>query len=86
MIEHRSIRLIAEDIIKDWGPTKINYAALPYLQAMQNLSSISDRYFYDSAEEVVRYFLCNATTWRGEKARAIKLELNQMLKNKAESK
>jgi len=26
------------------------------------------------------YFLSNATTWRGEKAKAIKSELNKLLK------
>jgi len=31
---------------------------------------------------IVRYFLSNATTWRGETARRIKAELKQMLKQK----
>lgn len=73
----RPIHAIARDIQRDW--TKPNYAAVPYLQAMRALESISDRFHYDSAESVVRYFLANAGQWRGDKAREIKAELKAML-------
>jgi hypothetical protein len=46
---------------------------------MQTLTSIGDNYYYDSADTVVRYFLANANTWRGQKARDIKAELKAML-------
>ena len=46
-----------------------------------SLEKITDNYYLDSAESVVRYFLANAGTWRGEVARRIKAELKEMLKN-----
>ena len=46
---------------------------------MRALDSISDKYYYDDAESVVRYFLANAGQWRGDKAREIKAELKAML-------
>jgi hypothetical protein len=73
----RPLYVIARDIARDWS--KPNYAAVPYLDAMCGLSNISDRYYYDSAESVVRYFLANAGQWRGDKAREIKAELKAML-------
>jgi hypothetical protein len=47
---------------------------------MEKLYSIDDRYYLDSAREVVLYFLANANTWRGETARRIKAELKDMVK------
>jgi hypothetical protein len=46
---------------------------------MRSLHSLTDRYYYDSAESVVRYFLANAGQWRGPVAREIKAELKAML-------
>ncbi len=74
----RSISTIARDIRRDW--IKPYFGAVPYLDAMQSLNAISDAYYYDSADSVVRYFLANATAWRGETARTIKAELKAMLK------
>jgi hypothetical protein len=73
----RPLHAIAREIQRDWA--KPNFAAVPYLQAMRALDSISDKYYYDDAESVVRYFLSNATSWRGDKAREIKAELKAML-------
>ena len=73
----RSISAIARDIKKDWK--KPNYAALPYLMAMQDINTITEDYGADTARSVVIYFLGNAQTWRGEKAREIKKELNNLL-------
>jgi len=75
----RSIETIANEIRKDWG-VKVNYAAKPYLQAMYGLNSISDNYGCDSAKSIIAYFLCNASSWRGETAKRIKKELNAMIK------
>lgn len=75
----RPLHEIAKDIIADWKP--INPAARPYVYAMMNLTLMTDMYGHDSGSYVVNYFLGNAGTWRGEKARAIKLELNKMIKN-----
>jgi hypothetical protein len=35
---------------------------------------------FDTARSVVLYFLSNATTWRGPKAKEIKKELKAMMK------
>lgn len=69
---------IAADIRKDWG-AKVNFAAKPYLDAMASLNSIEDNYEWDSGSTIVRYFLSNASTWRGETAKAIKKELKSMV-------
>jgi hypothetical protein len=75
-IEKRSIRAIALDIRKDW--VKVNYAAKPYLDAMLELDSINDKYYEDSAKSVVLYFLSNASSFRGERAKALKTELKAL--------
>lgn len=74
----RSLSNIANDIRKDW--TKPYFGAVPYLDAMETLNTIRDSYYYDDASDIVRYFLSNATSWKGETARAIKAELKSMLK------
>jgi hypothetical protein len=74
----RSINAIARDIADDW--VKPNFAAVPYLDAMQVLEDLNDKFYCDSASMIVRYFLSNATTWKGDTARAIKAELKAMLK------
>lgn len=70
---------IARDIRRDWG-SKVNFAAKPYLEAMQSLDSISDQYGADSGRSIVAYFLSNASSWKGETAKAVKKELNKRLK------
>ena len=75
----RELHVIALEIQKDWGE-KVKYSAVPYLNAMKQLRSINDDYYYDSAASIVRYFLSNASGWRGEKAKAIKAELKGMLR------
>lgn len=62
------------------GENPIPNSAKPYLAAMTNLETLSDKYGHDSAREIVLRFLCNAQMWRGETARRIKKELNTMLK------
>ena len=76
-MQNRPLYTIAAEIRSDWK--KVNYAAVPYLEAMQQLNSIEDNFILDSARSIVRYFLSNATTWRGEKAREIKAELKAMV-------
>lgn len=72
-INHRSLSVIARDIKTNWP--KVNYAAQPYLDAMFSLDKITDKYYLDSAHSIVVYFLANAGTWKGDKAKAIKAEL-----------
>lgn len=73
----RSINTIAREIKRDWA--KPYFGAVPYLDAMLSLDSVSDKYGWDSGESIVRYFLANAGTWRGETAKRVKAELKGML-------
>ncbi len=75
----RPLHEIAAEIRKDWG-SKVNFGAVPYLAAMSGLDSISDNYGCDPADHIVRYFLSNASTWRGDVARRVKAELKAMLR------
>lgn len=72
----RSLSVIASEIRSDW--TKPYFGAVPYLNAMRSLNNINDSYGMDSAKSIVLYFLSNAQTWRGFKAKEIKAELKQM--------
>jgi len=74
----RPLSVIAAEIRRDWK--KVNYAAVPYLDAMASLADVDEAYGADRARDVVACFLSNAGTWRGEVARHIKKELNGMLK------
>jgi len=77
-MQERPLSEIAAAIRKDWAD--VNYAAAPYLDAMDTLDSINDNYFQDTAKSVVAYFLCNAEGWGGAAAKEIKLELNGLIK------
>ena len=79
--EKRPIREIANDIRKDWSKIGkgVSPHAKPYLDAMLTLNSIEDRYFMDSADSIVRYFLSNAQHYRGDTAKALKAELKSLL-------
>jgi hypothetical protein len=74
----RALKEIAAEVRTDWA--KPYFGAVPYLDAMSTLDRISDDYGLDGAEEIVLYFLSNASTWRGETARRIKAELKAMVK------
>ena len=73
----RSLHVIAADIRATWP--KVYFGAVPYLDAMRTLDSMSSRYGEDDARSIVAYFLANAGTWRGDDARRIKAELKGML-------
>ena len=77
---YRLISKIANEIRKDWKNP--NYAARPYLDAMNCLDEMSDYFYNDSAQSVILYFLSNASTWRGDTAKRIKSELKAMVANK----
>jgi len=72
---------IAWEIREDYASKgkDVHPYAKPYVDAMASLNDISDNYYYDSADSIVRYALSNLGTWRGEKAREIKAELKAML-------
>ena len=69
----RKIYEIAQDIRDDWR--SVNYAARPYLDALEELALPTDNYIFDSGKDIAIRFLCNATTWRGDTARRLKAEL-----------
>jgi len=77
-----SISQIAGEIRRDWSKKGkgVNYAAKPYLEAMNSLESLDDMFYHDSGRSVVLYFLSNARSWRGDTAKAVKAELNKRLK------
>lgn len=72
----RKIYEIANDIRREWK--NVSPYARPYLNAMSELSEIDGNYFDDSAKSMVLYFLANATSFRGEKARELKSELKSL--------
>jgi hypothetical protein len=73
----RPLWKIARDIRANWP--RVNYAAVPYLDAMAHLSTMRDMYGCDPAAHIVGYFLSNARSWRGDDARRIKAELKALL-------
>jgi hypothetical protein len=82
----RPLYEIATEIKKDWRATakdgRIYFGAVPYLDAMQSLDSINDNYIMDNGRSIVVYFLANASTYKGAKAKELKDELKAMLKSK----
>mgnify|MGYP000991593009 CR=1 FL=1 len=77
MTDTRTISAIARDIRAEWG-AKVNYAARPYLDAMLRIDGPNDMFYADDAKSIVIYFLANANTFRGEKAKALKAELKSL--------
>jgi hypothetical protein len=74
----RPLSTIAREIREDWA--KPYFGAVPYLDAMSTLESMTDSYFHDSARSIVAYFLSNAGTWKGDTARRVKAELKALIK------
>ena len=72
----RPIYIIAREIRADWK--KPSPYAVPYIEALEMLTGISETYWLESAREIVIRFLCNASGWRGDKAREIKAELKSL--------
>jgi hypothetical protein len=73
----QSISTIAREISREWK--NVNYAAKPYLNAMRSLDSANDSFGYDSAKSIVSYFLCNASGYRGDTAKAHKAALKAIV-------
>lgn len=75
-MNRRPLFEIAKDIEKEWK--NVNYAARPYLDAMKELTSIEDSFGFDSGQSIVAYFLSNASSFRGPRARELKDELRSL--------
>jgi hypothetical protein len=73
----QTISTIAREISREWK--NVNYAAKPYLNAMRSLDSANDSFGYDSAKSIVSYFLCNASGYRGDTAKAHKAALKAIV-------
>jgi hypothetical protein len=78
MKQKREIREIAREILAHWKNPY--FGAVPYLEAMLSLTDKRSSYGYDSAQQIVFYFLGNATTFRGEDAKRLKAELKEVMK------
>lgn len=74
----RSLSEIAAEIRKEWKQPY--FGAAPYLDAMATMNSASEEYGADSGKSVVLYFLANASRFKGEAAKRIKLELKALVK------
>ena len=79
MDNKRTFQQIARDIKSVW--LNVYFGAVPYLEAMLTLdtSDPNDMYMYNTAGDIVRYFLANAQTFRGADAKRLKTELESML-------
>ena len=74
----RPVYKIAADIVNDWN--RPNYAALPYLTAMLTINNEQEQFGQDTAKNVILYFLSNAGTYKGPKAKELKTELKTLIK------
>ncbi len=74
----RPLHEIASEIRRDWR--KPYFRAVPYLNAMSTLGSITENYGADSGKSIVAHFLSNAGSWKGIVARRVKSELRAMAK------
>ena len=80
----RRLSTIAQEIRAVWSRIGkgIYFGAVPYLDAMATLGTIDEHYGCDPAQDIVLYFLANATTFRGDDAKRLKLELKAIAKIK----
>ena len=81
----RPLNKIAAEILADFGPPGQSQPAYkvwckPYVKAMLSIRSLDESYGLDPAEDIVVRFLVNASSWRGETAKRVKAELNQIIK------
>lgn len=79
MSKKRTFQQIAKDIKSTW--LNVYFGAVPYLEAMLELDTTDPDapYIFETARDMVTYFLANAQTFRGEDARRLKAELKSMI-------
>lgn len=75
----RSIAAISAEIRSDWKD--VTPEAKPYLEAMACIDRLTDRFELDTGRTIVAQFLINARRWKGDRAKRIKTELRDMLKD-----
>lgn len=69
---------IAKVIRNDWKT--VHFTAKPYLEAMGTLTELRDNYGFENGLSIVRYFLSNTSSWRGDVAKMVKKELNRRIR------
>ena len=74
----RSIAVISAEIRSDWKD--VTPEAKPYLEAMACIDRLTDIYGFGSGRMIVTYFLSHARKWKSDRAKRIKTELRDMLK------
>ena len=74
----RPIYKIAADILNDWPAPY--FGARPYLAAMLTINNELENYGQDTAKNIILYFLSNASSYRGSKAKELKKELKTLIK------
>lgn len=76
MPRFRPLHEIAAEITERWK--RVKFEAIPYLEAMEQLTSVDHYHGQDSGRYIVIQFLSNAHSWYGSDARRIKAELRKM--------
>jgi hypothetical protein len=76
----RTVRAIALDILNTWGHGKVNYAAKPYLAALGTMNTRDPAVCYgaEDGKSIALYFLSNASSFRGARAKELKAELKAL--------
>ena len=79
MDKKRTFQQIAKDIKSTW--LNVYFGAVPYLEAMLTFfTSVPYAiYFFNTAGDIVKYFMSKAQTFRGADAKRLKAELKSML-------
>jgi len=78
----RPIYQIAREIQADWKNIGPYYDYLKPLFIYNKIDEADPKLgFKGAARSAVQSFLCNCSTWKGETAKRIKMELKEMLKN-----
>lgn len=79
MNNKRTFQQIAKDIKSTW--LNVYFGAVPYLEAMLELDTTDPNapYIFETARDIVIYFLANAQTFRGADAKRLKAELKSMI-------
>lgn len=74
----RTFAEIMREVRKVWKNPY--FGAVPYIDALEQVDSSDPdaSYLFETAKDIVPYFLANATTFRGVDARRIKAELKKM--------
>lgn len=75
--QRRALSQIAEEIQEVWP--KPYFGAVPYIEALSQLTLVTDKFYEDPARDIIVYFLSNASYWRGPDAKRIKAELKEII-------